>query len=563
MSAYFHRPLPNNLTWCPMNSSTITQCINFSQNPIQLKQIHCLLIKFPSKSLHLPPLFPKLLTRLLRFPSDNHFYARHLFDQIPNCTNHFTWNSLISYCLHHYHFGQSISLYARMHKAGIPESEFTFSSVLSASARIPVLYLGRQVHARVIQLGFLTNKIVLTSLMDMYAKCGFISDAKSLFVAIDDKDIVAWTSMIRGYSKLGMMDDAQELFDKMEERNSFSWTTMVAGYANCGNMKAAKLLYDAMIEKNPVSQLAMIAGYGRCGDVAEAERIFGGILVPDSSCCAAMVACYSQNGYAKEAIDMYKQMKEENLGTNEVAIVGAISACVQLGDVEMASKLIDQVDEGCCDRTLFVSNALIHKHSKFGNIEKAQEEFNRMKDRDVVTYSTLIIALADHGKAKEALDLFSKMEEEGIKPNQICFIGALNACAHAGLIEQGCKYFELMRKGFGIEPQKGHYACMVDLLGRAGEVEMAYNIIKGAREIDAKTWGSLLGACKIHGNLEVGEIAAKHLFEMEPENTGNYVLLANTYAQMKEWNEAEKVRKMMVERGIRKFPGYCWVSRSS
>lgn len=237
-----------------------------------------------------------------------------------------------------------------MHKAGIPESEFTFSSVLSASARIPVLYLGRQVHARVIQLGFLTNKIVLTSLMDMYAKCGFISDAKSLFVAIDDKDIVAWTSMIRGYSKLGMMDDAQELFDKMEERNSFSWTTMVAGYANCGNMKAAKLLYDAMLEKNPVSQLAMIAGYGRCGDVAEAERIFGGILVPDSSCCAAMVACYSQNGYAKEAIDMYKQMKEENLGTNEVAIVGAISACVQLGDVEMASKLIDQVDEGCCGK---------------------------------------------------------------------------------------------------------------------------------------------------------------------------------------------------------------------
>lgn len=451
-----------------------------------------------------------------------------------------------------------------MQQAGIPESAFTFSSVLSASARMPAVYEGRQIHARVTRLGFLSNKIVLTSLMDMYAKCGFILDARNVFVAIDDKDIVAWTSLIRGYSKLGMMDDAQELFDKMEQRNSFSWATMVAGYANCGNMKAAKHLYDAMPERDSVSRLAMIAGYGRYGDVAESERIFSEVSVPDSSCCAAMVACYSQNGYAEEAMEMYKKMKEENLETNEVAFVGAISACVQLGDVETASKLIDQVEEGCYDRTLFISNALIHMHSKFGNLEKAREEFNRMKERDVVTYSTLITALADHGKAKEALDLFSKMEEEDIKPNQVCFTGILNACGHAGMIEQGCKYFELMSKDFGIEPLKEHYACMVDLLGRAGEVEMAYSLIKGkVRVIDAKIWGSLLGACKIHGNVELGEIAARHLFEMEPENTGNYVLLANTYAQRKEWVEAERVRNMMVERGIRKFPGYSWISGSS
>lgn len=234
-----------------------------------------------------------------------------------------------------------------MQQAGIPESAFTFSSVLSASARMPAVYEGRQIHARVTRLGFLSNKIVLTSLMDMYAKCGFILDARNVFVAIDDKDIVAWTSLIRGYSKLGMMDDAQELFDKMEQRNSFSWATMVAGYANCGNMKAAKHLYDAMPERDSVSRLAMIAGYGRYGDVAESERIFSEVSVPDSSCCAAMVACYSQNGYAEEAMEMYKKMKEENLETNEVAFVGAISACVQLGDVETASKLIDQVEEGC------------------------------------------------------------------------------------------------------------------------------------------------------------------------------------------------------------------------
>lgn len=187
-----------------------------------------------------------------------------------------------------------------------------------------------------------------------------------------------------------------------------------------------------------------------------------------------------------------------------------------------------------------------------------------MKDKDVVTYSTMIIALADHGKAKKALDLFSKMQEEGIKPNQACFTGVLNACGHAGMIEQGCKYFDVMEKVFGIEPLKEHYACMVDLLGRAGEVEMAYSLVKDkVREIDAKIWGSLLGACKIHGNVELGEIAARYLFEMEPENTGNYVLLANTYAQRKEWDEAEKIRNMMFDRGIRKLPGFSWISRST
>lgn len=173
-----------------------------------------------------------------------------------------------------------------------------------------------------------------------------------MFVAIDDKDIIAWTSMIRGYTKMGMMGDAQELFDQMEQQNSFSWATMVAGYANCGNMKAARQLYDEMPERNPVSKLALIAGYGRCGDVVEAKRIFNGIQIsiPYASCCAAMVACYSQNGYAKEAIEVYEKMKEENLETNEVAFVGAISACVQLGGVEMASKLLDQVEEGCCGK---------------------------------------------------------------------------------------------------------------------------------------------------------------------------------------------------------------------
>lgn len=201
-------------------------------------------------------------------------------------------------------------------------------------------------------------------------------------------------------------------------------------------------------------------------------------------------------------------------------------------------------------------------HSTCGNLEQARKEFDGMSDRDVISYTTLIIALADHGMAKEALELFSKMQREEIAPNQVTFIGVLNACSHAGLIEEGCRYFELMIRVFGIKPINEHHACMVDLLGRAGLLQKAYKLIAQNEDAaDAKIWGSLLAACKVHGNAELGKIAAMRLFEIEPEDTGNYVLLASIYAAMNKWDDAERVRKMMSEKAIRKSPGCSWVSR--
>lgn len=215
------------------------------------------------------------------------------------------------------------------------------------------------------------------------------------------------------------------------------------------------------------------------------------------------------------------------------------------------------------ERTNYVSNALIHMHSKYGNIDEAMREFNRMRDKDVVSYTALIIALADHGMARKALELFSKMQKENVTPNQVTFLGVLNACSHEGLVEEGCRYFELMTRVFQIKPLKEHYACMVDLLGRAGLLERAYNLImENVKAADAKTWGSLLAACKVHDNNEIGEAAAKHLFEIEPENTENYVLLASIFAATSKWDDAERVRKMISKRGLQKSPGRSWISSS-
>lgn len=446
-----------------------------------------------------------------------------------------------------------------MHQNGVLPSGFTFTSVLNACGRVPAISEGNQVHSRVLQSGLYNNKIVQTAILDMYAKCGLLSDARVVFDEMGERDVVAWTAMICAYTKVGMMVDAMCLFENMEERNSFTWTTMVAGYANNGDMKSAKELFDMMKEKNIVTWVAMIAGFGKCGDVREARRVFDEMPVPDASSFAAMVACYAQNGFAKEAIKMYNNMRERKIRVSVVAVVGAISACAQLRDVHLSRTLTNQLEEDCSDRTLAISNALIHMHSKCGNIGLAWREFNRISNRDVISYSALITALAEHGKSQDALDLFSRMQKEGVKPNQITFVGVLNACSYAGLVEEGCLYFNQMTDLFGIKQLPEHYSCMIDLLGRGGQLERACDLIQENASEDATAWGSLLAACRVHGNVELGEIAARRLFEIDPKDSANYVLLANTYASKNRWDDVEKVKKLMNERRMRKSPGCSWI----
>ncbi|KAG8501885.1 hypothetical protein CXB51_004550 [Gossypium anomalum] len=513
--------------------SAVFHYLQFSNSIYQLKQTHAFFLKTVRKP-HCSHFLTLFLDKQLHVSGDNLCYVRYVFDQIPNCRNQFLWTSLIRSHVFNGYFIQAIILYSRMLCKSISPSGFTFSSVLNACARVPAVFEGKQVHARVEKSGLLRNNIVQTALLDMYAKCGFVLDAERVFNGMEEKDAVAWTAMICGYTKVGLMDKARFLFDDMEGRNMVSWTTMVAGYANYGDMEAAKDLYDRMMEKNSVAWLAMIAGYGKCGDVSKARRIFDGIVKPDAS---AMLACYAQNGYAKEAIEIYRAMRGQNVRITEVGMVGVISACTQIGDVSMAKALAKELEEGCCGRTLFVSNALINMHARCGCMEQAWMEFCRMKQRDVVSYSTMITALADHGECQVAFALFSKMHKEGIKPNQVTFIGVLNAL-----------------------PLSQHLTCMVDLLGRAGHLEKAYNLIIVYGDAwDAGTWGALLGACKVYGNAALGEIASSHLFEIEPENAGNYVLLANIYASLNKWEDAEKLKKMISEKGKRKSPGCSWV----
>ncbi|CAN1785470.1 Pentatricopeptide repeat-containing protein At2g03880, mitochondrial [Linum perenne] len=347
--------------------------------------------------------------------------------------------------------------------------------------------------------------------------------------------------------------------------SSFTFSSVLNACARLPAVSEGKQVHKRLLQSGHFNNkivVSMIAGYGKFGFVKEARNVFDSIIELDASCWAAMLACYAQNGYAKEAVEMYMEMRAKEVNITDVAMVATVSACTQLGDSDLATTLAADIEERHTDRGVFVSNALIHMQAKCGSLDLAWKEFNEMKERDVITYSTMMAALADHGKSREALDMFNKMQDEGLRPNQVTFVSVLNACSHGGLIEEGCKSFELMTCVLGIKPLAEHLTCMVDLLGRAGQLTRAYNLMMNNADVvvsDAGIWGAFHAACRVHGNAEMGEMAARHLVVIDPEDSGNKVLLANAYASNSKWHSAEKVRKAMIEKRLKRSPGRSWI----
>ncbi|XP_049936017.1 putative pentatricopeptide repeat-containing protein At5g37570 [Nymphaea colorata] len=534
--------------------SAIDFAIKVAKNIQHLKQVHAHMTKVGVDQQE------SLVARLLHFlPHLN--YARQLFDEMQT-TDQFLWTAMIRAYTQKTLYAEAFLLFRSMHRSNVPPNQFTFSSAIHSCAHLHSVREGREAHSLVIKWCSSPGAFVETALLNMYSRFCVVDDARRLFDEMSQRDVVSWTAMVDGYARVGLMDHAHKLFDEMPEKNVVSWTAMVGGYADAGKVDLARQLFDKMPERNAVSWTKMITGYGKCGDVRLARELFDRVPLHDVATWSAMISCYTQNGLAKEAMELFEMMKRSSIKPNEITMVSVISAAAQLGDAKLANRILDYIESWRLETTVFMANALIHMHAKCGDMENAHKVFNRMTDRDVITYTAMINALADHGRGQDALDIFSKMQRRGIKPNAVTFIGVLNACSHAGLVDEGRKYFEYMKSECQITPMTEHYACIVDLFSRAGLLDEAYQVILGmTAKPDAAVWGALLSACRVYSNTQLAEIAAKRLFELEPENTGNYVLLSSIYASTDKWGEAAKLRKEMEEKLMRKSPGCSWVSR--
>ncbi|GLU20087.1 hypothetical protein SLE2022_363020 [Rubroshorea leprosula] len=341
-----------------------------------------------------------------------------------------------------------------------------------------------------------------------------------------DSDLYVRTGLVDVYARGGDIAPARQLFDGMPERSLVSLTTMLTCYAKHGELERARVLFDELVEKDVVCWNVMIDGY-------------------------------AQHGMPNDALVLFRRMLAAKVRPNEITVLSVLSACGQIGALESGRWIHSYIQNNGIQMNVRVGTSLITMYSKCGSLEDARLVFDRINDKDVVAWNSMLVGYAMNGFSEDALQLFNEMCQKGLELTDITFIGVLSACAHAGLVSEGWSFFNAMKDEYGVEPKIEHYGCMVNLLGRAGRLEEAHDLAMNMKiEPDPILWGALLGACRLHGNLALGEEIADFLVSRSMANSGTYVLLANMYAAKGNWEAAARVRTLMKDSGVEKEPGF-------
>nr|GEW06164.1 hypothetical protein [Tanacetum cinerariifolium] len=452
-----------------------------------------------------------------------------------------------------------------MLKKGLLGDSFTYPFVLKACTLLRALKHGQQIHCHVVKNGYVSDLYVVNMLVRFYSECGVMECAKKVFSRSGVKDLVTWTTLIQGYVKMGCCEKGVVLFDELCEVGvKADEVTMVVLISACGRLRDLSLgkrlhkyMCDYDLDFDVYVCNALIDMYMKCGDASLAVEVFNEMPVKNVVSWNSMIMGLVQQGEFSIALNMFRKMQNQGVKPDDVTLVGVLNCCANLGTLNTWKWVHSYIDGHGITADGFIGNALLDMYMKCGVIEKAYRVFNGMKHRDVFTYTSMIVGLAMNGKGLRAMNVFSEMLKTGIVPNDVTYLGILMACSHAGLVKEGCKHFVDMLKVHNIKPQKEHYGCMVDLLGRAGLLSEAEDIIEHmVIEPDALVWGALLAACRIHGNLEIGKRVMKKLDKMDAEkDSGAYILMSNLYSSSYKWRDAFKLRKTMKERNIKKSPG--------
>ncbi|KAF3438899.1 hypothetical protein FNV43_RR17174 [Rhamnella rubrinervis] len=479
-------------------------------------------------------------------------------------------------------------------------SALVYSTLLQFCLQQRALEEAKRVHAHTKASGFVPGLIISNRFMNLYAKCGSLVDAQKVFDDMPERDLCSWNTMISGYANVGQLDEARRLFNEMPQRDNFSWTAMISGYVRQERPKEALELYRMMqrhensksnkftvssalaasatisslrmgkeihgyimrtgLESDEVVWSALSDVYGKCGSIEEARRIFDKMANRDVVSWTTMIGRYFEDGQREEGFALFSKFMSSGNRPNEFTFAGVLNACADHAAENLGKQVHGYMTRVGFDPVSFAASALVHMYSKCGNIENAKRVFQGMPQPDLVSWTSLITGYAQHGQPNEALRFFELLLKSGAKPDHITFVGVLSACTHAGLVDKGLEYFHSIKAKHGLAYTADHYACIVDLLARAGRFEEAENIINNMPiKADKFLWASLLGGCRIHGNFELATRAAQALFEIEPENPATYVTLANIYATAGMWSEVAKIRKTMDDRGVVKKPGLSWI----
>ncbi|KAL4205008.1 hypothetical protein AMTRI_Chr01g112570 [Amborella trichopoda] len=457
----------------------------------QLHQLHAYTIS--SGLANDPFVAGNLIESFLRQESGNLSTAHVIFSLSPIQTT-FMYNILIK-AYASMNLPRAIMLYTQMTKSGVFANNYTFPPLIKACTQWQAVVSGETIHCQILRLGLQNDPFVHSAILNFYGICKGMHFAVALFAEVSKPSIVSWTSIVNGHAKSRDFAAARQVFDKMPERNLVSWNAMISGYVH--------------------------------------------------------------NGQFQEALGLFNEMQLSMIKPNGAILVSVLVAVAELGALHQGRWVHDYIERNGLSYTANLSTSLVHMYAKCGDIETSSRVFNMFSNKSLDLFNAMINGFALHGLGKEALDLFAKMlAHDKLRPDDIAFLGVLSACARSGLVREGLDCFESMARLHGVEPKMEHYGCIVDLLGRAGHLNEALLLIENMPlEPDSRVWGPFLGACRIHGAVQLGETIGNLLIELEPSRPERYVTLSNIYAKGGRWREAERVREVMKNRGVKVEPG--------
>lgn len=477
-----------------------------------------------------------------------------------------------------------------MRSLSVPANQHVFPSLLKASTLLKHHKLAHSLHASVVRLGLDSDLYISNALINMYAKfCNFsvaanagnvfdviphrekfeIDSVGKIFDMMPVRDVVSWNTVIAGYAQNGMYVEALNMVRKMGNNgnlkpDSFTLSSILPVFAEYVDVYRGKEIHGYALRHGFDGDVfigsSLVDMYAKCNRLEHSIEVFRLLPRKDAISWNSIIAGCVQNGEFDRGLGFFRRMLKENVRPMHVSFSSVIPACAHLTAMSLGKQLHGCITRLGFDDNEFIASSLVDMYAKCGNIKMARYVFDRIGKRDTVSWTAIIMGCAMHGHALDAVSLFENMLEDGIRPCYVAFMAVLTACSHAGLVDEGWRYFNTMEREFGIAPGLEHYAAVADLLGRAGRLEEAYDFISNMGvQATGSVWSTLLAACRAHKSVELAEKVVDKLLLIDPENMGAYVLMSNIYSAARRWKDAARLRIHMRKKGLKKIPACSWI----
>lgn len=506
-------------------------------------------------------------------------YAQRVFNRLPQ-RNVVSWTGLMTGYVHGSQPGVAIRIFVEMLEVGAYPTSYTFGTILSACSSLLVVKLGKQIHAYIVKYGIESETSVGNALCSFYSHCRSLPSAVDTFRRIGDKNVVSWTTVIsacgdNGDPMMGLRYFMMMLSEDIE-LNEFTFTSVLSLCCAMQALEVGRQVHSLSIklefQRNLLINNSIMYLYLKCGLIHEANRLFDEMDSISLVTWNAMIAGHAQmmdlaenrisaHQSGSQALNIFLKMNRSGTKPDLFTLSSVLSVCSALVALDQGEQVHAQTIKSGFLADVIVGTALVNMYNKCGNIDNAIKAFGEMHTRTMISWTSMISALAQHGRSQEALQLFEEMISAGEKPNKITFVGVFSACSQAGLVDEALEYFEIMKTRFKIKPIMEHYACLIDMYVRLGQLEKAFDLTKKMNsEPNDVIWSILIAGCRSQGNLELGYYAAEQLLKLKPKDKEIYVLLLNMYLSAERWQDVSRVRKMMKDEKLGKLQDWSWLS---